>query len=70
MTYQDTLDYLFSRLPMLQNKGTAAIKPGLERVERICEILDHPERKFKSITFEVKDLYCLLINNMHLNILH
>lgn len=49
MTYQDTLDYLFSRLPMLQNKGTAAIKPGLERIERICEILDHPERKFKSI---------------------
>lgn len=49
MTYQETLDYLFSRLPMLQNKGAAAIKPGLERIDRICEILDHPERKFKSI---------------------
>ncbi|TXC78780.1 bifunctional folylpolyglutamate synthase/dihydrofolate synthase [Luteibaculum oceani] len=49
MTYQETLDYLFSRLPMLQNKGLAAIKPGLERISRICDILDNPERKFKSV---------------------
>lgn len=49
MNYQDTLDYLFGRLPMYQNMGDSAFKPGLERITQICERLNNPQNNFKSI---------------------
>ncbi len=49
MTFQETLDYLFSQLPMYQRMGKAAYKSDLSNTLRLCEILDHPETKFKSI---------------------
>lgn len=47
--YAQTLDYLFSRLPMFSRVGKAAIKKDLTNTLRFCEALGHPERQFKSI---------------------
>jgi len=48
-SYHQTLDYLFSRLPMFSKIGLAAFKKDLTNIQRLCEFLDHPEKKFKSI---------------------
>ena len=49
MSYQDTIDYLYSRLPLFSRIGAAAIKNDLHNTLAICSFLDHPERKFKTI---------------------
>ncbi len=49
MNYQQTLDYLFSQLPMFQRIGSAAYKADLDNTIAICKLLDNPEKKFKSI---------------------
>lgn len=49
MNYQQTIDYLFSQLPMFQRIGSAAYKADLNNTIAICKLLDHPENKFKSI---------------------
>lgn len=49
MNYQQTLDYLFSRLPMFQRLGPAAYKADLSNTIAICKALGNPEHKFRSI---------------------
>jgi dihydrofolate synthase/folylpolyglutamate synthase len=49
MSYQDTIDYLYSRLPMFSRIGAAAIKNDLDNTISICKYLGNPERKFKTI---------------------
>ena len=49
MSYQDTIDYLYSRLPMFSRIGAAAIKADLHNTIAICEFLDNPQNKFKTI---------------------
>jgi dihydrofolate synthase/folylpolyglutamate synthase len=49
MNYQQTLDYMFSQLPMFQRIGSAAYKDNLDNTLSICKLLDNPETKFKSI---------------------
>ncbi len=49
MTYQQTLDYLFSQLPMYQRMGPAAYKANLNNTLALSEYLNHPENDFKSI---------------------
>src|SRR4249920_1763971 len=49
MTYQDTLDFLYSQLPMYSRIGKAAYKEDLTNTLQLCELLNHPEGKFKSI---------------------
>ena len=49
MTYQQTLDYLFKQLPMYQRIGNAAYKTDLQNTISLCNILDNPQYKFKSI---------------------
>lgn len=49
MTYSETLEFLFSQLPMYQRQGKAAYKADLSNTLRICEILQQPETKFRSI---------------------
>ncbi len=48
-TYQQTLDYLFTRLPMFSRLGVAAYKKDLTNTIRLCEALGNPHLKFKSI---------------------
>ncbi len=49
MTYSQTLDYLFSQLPMYQREGKAAYKGNLDSTMRLDEYLGHPHQSFKSI---------------------
>jgi dihydrofolate synthase/folylpolyglutamate synthase len=49
MTYQQTLDYLYSKLPMFTRVGAAALKKDLHNTIAFCEKLGRPEKKFKSI---------------------
>jgi dihydrofolate synthase/folylpolyglutamate synthase len=49
MIYKDTLDYLFSQLPMYQRSGAAAYKEDIGNIIKACDILQNPHKKFKSI---------------------
>src|SRR5881628_669944 len=49
ITYQQTLEYLFSRLPMFSRIGIDAFKKDLTNTQKLCEFLGNPEKKFKSI---------------------
>jgi dihydrofolate synthase / folylpolyglutamate synthase len=49
MTYQQTIDYLYSQLPMFSRIGAAAYKKDLHNTLELCEALDNPHTKFKSI---------------------
>jgi dihydrofolate synthase / folylpolyglutamate synthase len=49
MTYEQTQNYLYQKLPAFHRIGAAALKPGLQNIEALCEALGNPHRKFKSI---------------------
>ncbi|CAG4997596.1 Folylpolyglutamate synthase [Dyadobacter sp. CECT 9275] len=49
MDYQEAIDYLFSRLPVFQNIGARAYKPGLETTREICGILGNPQNNYPTI---------------------
>jgi dihydrofolate synthase/folylpolyglutamate synthase len=49
MSYQDTIDYLYSRLPMFSRIGAAAIKNNLNNTITICNYLGNPEKKYTTI---------------------
>lgn len=49
MTYQEAIDYLYSQLPMFQRIGAAAYKADLNNTIFLCESLNNPQLKFKSI---------------------
>lgn len=49
MTYQQTIDYLYDQLPMFSRIGTAAYKEDLHNTIALCNALDNPQSKFKSI---------------------
>jgi dihydrofolate synthase/folylpolyglutamate synthase len=44
VTYQQTLNYLFSQLPMYQRIGHAAYKADLNNTIEICRLLGNPEK--------------------------
>ena len=47
--YTESLDFLFSQLPMFSRVGAAAYKPGLDTSLAIDAFFGHPHRRFKSI---------------------
>jgi dihydrofolate synthase/folylpolyglutamate synthase len=49
MNYQQTINYLFTRLPLFSRIGAAAYKPNLDNTIRLCESLNNPHTKFKSV---------------------
>ncbi len=49
MTYADTLNYLFSQLPMYQRQGAPAFKKDLTNTIALCQLLGNPQHRFKSI---------------------
>ena len=49
MTYSETLEYLYNKLPMFSRIGSDAIKKDLTNTLLICEALGNPQNKFKSI---------------------
>ena len=49
MNYQQTLDFLFSTLPVFHRDGAIAYKPGLQNITRLCDSIGNPQRSFKCI---------------------
>ncbi len=49
MTYQQTVDYLFTRLPMFSRIGADAFKKDLTNTIRLCEALGNPHKQFKAV---------------------
>src|SRR6187401_2245914 len=49
MNYLQTIEYLFSRLPMYSRIGAAAFKKDLTNTITLCERLNNPHKGFKSI---------------------
>lgn len=49
MNYDDTVNWMFTQLPMYQNKGHSAYKADLSNALLLAEHLNHPERNFKSV---------------------
>ena len=48
-TYQDTLDFLYNRLPMFSKLGADAYKKDLHNIRELCNRLDNPQQHFKTI---------------------
>lgn len=49
MNYKETLDWMFSKLPMYQRQGKTAFKKDLTNTIALSEHLNFPEKKFKTI---------------------
>ena len=49
LSYGETLDYLYSRLPVFQHIGKAAYKADLNNTIALCKALGNPENSFKCI---------------------
>lgn len=49
MDYKQTIDYLYSRLPMFSKLGASAIKKDLFNIAELCKRLNNPQNQFKTI---------------------
>ena len=49
MNYQETIDYLFAKLPMFSRIGAAAFKKDLANIQELCDFLNDPHKKFRSV---------------------
>lgn len=49
MDYKQTLNFLFSQLPMFQRQGAAAYKANLDNTIALCQMLHNPQTEFPSI---------------------
>jgi dihydrofolate synthase/folylpolyglutamate synthase len=49
MTYKQTLEFLYSQLPVYQRVGKAAYKADLINANKLDEYFEHPHLKFKTI---------------------
>ncbi|CAH0994946.1 Folylpolyglutamate synthase [Emticicia aquatica] len=49
MTYDETIDYLYSLLPVFHRQGEIAFKADLSNILKISEYLGNPHLKFRSI---------------------
>lgn len=49
MTYDETVNWMFSRLPMYQTQGATAYKENLDNTLLLCKHLGNPENRLKFI---------------------
>lgn len=49
MTYQETLNFLYSKLPMFSKVGISAYKKDITNTILLCDSIENPQTKFKSI---------------------
>lgn len=49
MNYDETIQYLYDRLPVFHQIGAAAYKPGLENSIRMMKHLGNPQNRYKTI---------------------
>lgn len=49
MTYQETIDYLFSQLPSYERQGAGGYKPGLQTSHDLDDLFGNPHKKYRCI---------------------
>jgi len=49
MDYNTAVEYLFQQFPSFKKYGAKAVKYGLHNIGTLCDALDNPQQKFKSI---------------------
>lgn len=49
MTYPETVNYLYQRLPMFSRVGASAFKKDLTNINALCEAVGNPQQQFKSV---------------------
>ncbi|MGV3705984.1 MAG: bifunctional folylpolyglutamate synthase/dihydrofolate synthase [Arcticibacter sp.] len=49
MDYRQTVEYLYSRLPMFSKQGASAIKKDLDNTLVLCAALGNPQHRFKAV---------------------
>lgn len=49
MNYQETLEYLYSQLPVYQHVGGSAYKEGLDNSLALDKYFNHPHKRYKTI---------------------
>lgn len=49
MNYVDTVDYLFTKLPMYSRIGAAAYRNDLDNTWQLSDFVGNPERRFRSV---------------------
>ena len=49
MNYQETLSWMFNRLPMFQTQGKTALNKKLDNILAFTSVLRNPQTKFKSL---------------------
>ena len=49
MNYRESLDYLFTQLPMFQRQGPKAFKKNLDNIKQLVARLNNPEKALKCI---------------------
>ena len=49
MTYEETVTYLYKKLPLFSRLGADAIKADLTNTIRLCDALNNPQNTFKTI---------------------
>ncbi|MDR0792539.1 MAG: bifunctional folylpolyglutamate synthase/dihydrofolate synthase [Chitinophagaceae bacterium] len=49
MNYEQTIEYLYTQLPMFSRVGAPAIKEGLDNTIALCKALGNPQNKIKTI---------------------
>lgn len=49
MNYQETVDFLFSRLPLFSRVGEAAYRKDLTNTLALCDFIGNPQHSFKTI---------------------
>ncbi len=49
MTYKESINYLYTKLPMFSHSGVKAYKADLKNTLLLCKFLDNPQNKIKTI---------------------
>lgn len=49
MTYQETLDYLYTQTPVFQRDGASAYKPGLDTARALSAAFGDPHRRYRAV---------------------
>ena len=49
MTYKETLNFLYSKLPVYQKQGVEAYKKDINNIKNLCKYINNPQDKLKFI---------------------
>lgn len=49
MNYQETVNYLFEKLPMFSRQGAMAYKKDLGNIQALCELMGNPQNAIKTL---------------------